>query len=304
MRRNLRTHRLAALAAKQHGVVATRQLLQIGFTERAISHAAASGRLHRTHRGVYAVGHTQLTAHGHQLAAVLACGREAVLSHGSAAWLWDLSPTRPSTPHVTVPHRGHGRRSIRVHHAPGLAATDRGLRESIPVTSIARTLLDLAAVASRQRIERLVEAAERSRALDLRHIEPLLSRAGGHRGAARLRSALALYNEPEPTRSDWEGAFLDLVRAASLPPPAVNARINGYEVDFLWRAELLVVELDSWGFHRTRAAFERDRLRDDDLRVAGVEVVRLTWRRMQNEPDVVTDRLRRMLARRRDSLGA
>ena len=132
MRKELRTQRLADLATKQYGVVATRQLLNIGYTERAIAHATSVGRLHRIHHGVYAVGHTQLTAHGHQLAAVLACGKTALLSHGSAAWLWDLSPTRPSTPHVTVPLRPTaGARSTSISRRASRARTEPCARASL-----------------------------------------------------------------------------------------------------------------------------------------------------------------------------
>ena len=299
MHDQLRTHaRLSALAARQHGVVSHRQLHTLGYGKDAIFHQARAGRLIRIHRGVYAVGHARLTAHGHSLAAVMACGPEALLSHRSAAWLWDLFPTCPSTPEVTVPTRGHRKRSLRLHSAPSLTPADRAIREHIPVTSLPRTLLDLAAVVPR-RLERALEQAERLGLFDLAAIDSLLARVPGHRGVRPLRSALAVHRPTAFTRSELERMFLGLVRKASLPTPSVNAFIAGHEVDMLWMDHGLVVELDGFEHHRSRAAFERDRERDEELKLSGLDVVRFTARRVRADPAGVASALASLLARSR-----
>ena len=290
---------LAELAEQQHGVVARRQLLALGFSGGGIVRAVGSARLHPIHRGVYAVGHARLSGHGHHLAAVLACGSRALLSHLSAAWLWDLLAAGPTRPEVTAPHRGHRRRSIRVHHSTCLGAADAASHEGIPVTSVARTLLDVAGVLSPPRLERALEQAERLQRLDLHRLQETMSGCLGHRGVRRLGAALDLYREPVATRSELERAFLDLIRSAGLARPSVNVQVAGHEVDFLWRDEGIAVELDGFEFHGTRAAFERDRARDHDLQMEGIQVVRLTWRRLQDEGAEVAERLGAGLRQRR-----
>jgi hypothetical protein len=292
------------LAKEQHGVVARRQLRAIGYGDRTISRQRQAGRLHLIHRGVYAVGHRRLSGHGQAMAAVLACGPDALLSHGSAAWLWGLLPASPFPHHVTVPCRGHRRRSITLHHASALTPQDHATRDTIPVTSIPRTLLDLAARLSPTWLDRTVELSERLELFDLRAVDSLLARTRGHPGHGRLRRILAAYREPAFTRSELERRFLELVRKCGLPQPSVNFFVAGCEIDVYWPHERFGVELDGFEFHRTRAAFERDRRRQEDLKMAGIEIVRLTSRRIEREPEQVADRLRVLLARRRAELAA
>jgi very-short-patch-repair endonuclease len=302
MRGKLRSHqRLAALASHQYGVVSRRQLVRLGYSEAAIDRMASSGRLQPVHRGAYAVGHARLSPHGRCLAAVLACGPRALLSHGSAAWLWDLSPTCPTPAHVTVPTHGRSRASIRLHHAPALTDEDRTLREGIPVTALPRTLLDLASIAPR-RLERAIEHTEQLGLFDLRPVESLLARCAGHPGAGRLRHALDAYRGPTFTRSELERRFLRLVREAGLPPPSVNTFTAGYELDAYWPLERFAVELDGYEFHKTRAAFEHDRIRQEELKLAGIEMVRVTDRRIADDPEGVARRLKTLLAQRRLAL--
>lgn len=299
MREEMRTHRcLAELAARQYGVVSSAQLLRLGYSKSAIGRAAATKRLHRIHRGVYAVGHKRLSGHGRCLAAVLGCGRGAMLSHSSAAWLWGLVPTCSLPVEVSVPRRGHRRSSIRVHHAPALGDEDRVLREHIPVTSMSRTLLDLAASVPSRQLERAIERSEQLKLFDLRDIDSLLARTVGHPGTGRLRRALNLYREPAVTRSPLERRFLALVREAGLPIPSVNVFVAGYELDMYWEREHFAVELDGYEHHGTRGAFERDRVRQEELKLAGIEMIRLTARRLAQEPTLVMERLATLLERR------
>jgi very-short-patch-repair endonuclease/predicted transcriptional regulator of viral defense system len=285
------------LAAKQHGVVAHWQLPARGIGRGLVERRLESGRWQAVHLGVYSVGHAPLTARGRWMAAVLACGAEAVLSHQSAAALWGIRGTSRAVIDVTVPARGRkNRRRIAVHRVRTLHAEDRGAVDGIPVTSVPRTLLDLAEVVAPRALERVFEEAERLRVLDLRAVQSALDRSHGRRGARALRALVAEYrDEPPPTRSELERDFLDLCRDAGLPRPAVNARVGEYEVDMLWRSERLVVEIDGRGFHQARAAFERDRRRDAQLQVDRYRVVRITYRRLTREPRAVADMIGRLL---------
>ncbi|MEK6277465.1 MAG: type IV toxin-antitoxin system AbiEi family antitoxin domain-containing protein [Actinomycetota bacterium] len=277
---------LARLAERQHGVVARRQLFALGLGPRTIERRIARERLHRIHRGVYAVGHRSLSAHGHWLAAVLAAGPGAVLSHRSAAALWELRPAAGSRIDVTV--RARARRSrprIAIHVTRDLRDRDRVQRAGIPVTSVARTLLDLGGMLSEAQLARAVEEAERLDRLDLRAIDDVCLRGRGRRGLGALLGVLADHSDPVPlTRSELERAFLDLCHEHRLPLPRVNHFIAGFEVDAVWLGQRLVVELDGYAFHRTRGAFERDRARDAALLLAGYRVLRFTHRRLEREP--------------------
>lgn len=292
---------MAELAARQHGVVSASQLADLGYQPKAISRASQAGRLHRIHRGAYAVGHARLSPHGRQLAAVLACAPGAFLSHDSAGWLWGLLDWRPGSVHVTTISRRHRKSSIRMHRAP-LIDEDMATRDGIPVTAVPRNLLDLAATRHRERVPRLVERAEALELFDLAAVDSVLGRFGGHRGAGRLRHAVELYRPPAFTRSQLERRFLDLVREAGLPVPAMNVIVAGYELDAYWERERFAVELDVFETHGTRGAFERDRLRQENLKLSGVEMVRITGRRLDREPDAVIESVGRLLARRRTEL--
>lgn len=287
-------HKLAALAARQHGVVSRKQLLALGLKRDAIEYRLKVKRLHALHRGVYAVGHPRLTLKGSWLAAVLACGEEALLSHRTAAALWGLMRS-PATPVHVSSKRGRGRQGIFVHGGQ-IPREDRTIRDAIPVTSVERTLLDLAEVVDEQRLERAFEEADRLGLLELAALERICERALGRRGIRPVRKLVAAAREPEMVRSPLEGRFVEFCRKHQLPPPALNSTVLGFEVDALWPAQRLIVELDGFAFHQHRAAFERDRARDASLQAAGYRVIRLTHRRLQEDGRRVAHELRRLLA--------
>jgi hypothetical protein len=252
-----------------------------------------AGRLHPIHRGVYAVGHSALSHLGRRMAAALACGPEAVLSHQPAADLLGLRRSSSPIIHVTVPGRTRrGPEGIRVHRVRLLHPEDVMQWERIPVTSFGRTLLDLAEVVDMRQLIRAIEQAERLRRFDLMEIDRLLARSRGRHGSAPLRKALAeMHGEPPQVRSDWERDFLDFCGEFALPRPELNVIVEGYEVDALWRDAKVIVELDSYAFHRSRQAFEEDRRRDSVLQLAGYIVLRVTWRRLETEPRAVAEML-------------
>src|SRR3954453_10304861 len=235
--------RMGEIATRQHGVIARRQLLELGLGPRSVENDVERGWLHPVHRGVYAVGHRRLTREGNFMAALLACGPQSLLSHRSAAWLWELAPASLTLPEVTVPHGARRHPGIGMHRSRTLTKDDRDIVDAIPVTRVPRTLLDLAAVAPR-RIDSALERAERMGIFDLVAIHSLLERCGRHRGAPKLRRALGLYVPLPQTRSELERRFLTMIASAGLPRPAVNAVVAGHEVDVLWSPQRLVVELD------------------------------------------------------------
>jgi len=294
---------LAELAGRQHGVVSLAQLIsELGYSHSAVTRAAAAGRLHRLHRGVYAVGHTSLSLHGRCLAAVFACGPGALLSHHSAAWLWGLANWSPIPLSVTVPGPRSARSSIRLRRARGLVAEDRDKIDCIPVTAVPRTALDLAATLRARQLPRLLERAEELRLFDLRPFEDLLSRTRGHPGFGPLRSALDAYRPAPFTRSDTERRLLELVIAAGLPRPVTGFVEAGYELDIYWPDARFAVELDTYETHGSRQAFEDDRLRQENLKLEGVEMIRITGWRLDREPKQVVERITRLLAQRRETL--
>lgn len=294
---------LAELAKAQHGVVSIRQLLgSLGYSQSAVARRVASGHLHRLYQGVYAVGHTSLSLRGQCLAAVLACGPGALLSHGSAAWLWEISARGPAPFHVTGPIRRRPKTPLRVHHSEILVAADRALVDNIPVTALPRTLLDIAAGPQRS-FERALERSEQQEIFDLGATEELLSRAGGHPGVRRLRRGIDIFRPRGAVfRSKLERRFLEAVEAAGLPRPSVNVFVAGYELDMYWEEERLAVELDVFETHGTRSSFESDRLRDEELKLSGLETIRVTGPRFDREPEQVLASVSRLLERRRRAL--
>src|SRR4051794_2741076 len=209
MREEMRSHQqLAELAGEQHGVVSFGQLRRLGFSAPAIGRLSRAGRLHRVHRSVYAVGHATLSDHGHCLAAVLACGTGAVLSHAAAARLWGLRPDLAKPVDVTVPSHGQRRRGIALHHSCTLTASEHGRLSGIPTTALARTLLDVAAVSPEWKLNNAVERAERLDLLDISAIDSMLRRRRGDRGAARLRRAIEIYRIPVFSRARSERLFV------------------------------------------------------------------------------------------------
>jgi len=295
------SHReLADLAERQHGIVSIRQLTgPLGYSQTGVHRDVSAGRLHRLYRGVFAVGHTNLSLQGQCLAAVLACGPDALLSHVSAAWLWDLTKTSPLPASVSTPLHRRRRPGIRVHEARSLAAEDRALREVIPVTSLPRTLLDVAATVRFDWLEKMVERSEDLELFDLRAVEGLLGRTVGHPGHGRLRKAIALYKPSSFTRSTLEKRFLELCLEAGLPQPRTNFVAYGFELDCYWPEFRFAVELDVFETHGSRAAFERDRKRQEDLLLAGVGMTRVTGPRLEREPRQVIRRVALLLEQRR-----
>lgn len=284
---------IAALAREQHGVVSRRQLLAAGVGPSAIKNRLRKGRIHRIHRGVYAIGHDRIDIRGRWHAAVLACGEGAVLSHQSAAALWGL--VRPYGPvHVTARYGWASRRHIQLHESH-LRPTERTTKDGIPVTSVARTLFDLAEAADCRRLERTWEEADRLGLLELRAVERVCELSYGRRGIKPIRRLLAEARAPSITRSALEERFAEFCRQHRLPPPATNVTLLDREVDAYWSGPRLVVELDGFAYHRHRAAFERDRARDAALQATGYRVIRLTHRRLQAEPEAIAAELRKLL---------
>jgi very-short-patch-repair endonuclease len=237
------------------------------------------------------------------MAAVLAA-RPALASHLSAGWIWGLLRYRPGTIHVTAPAPRRAKRPFVVHFAD-LPGRDRRVLENIPVTSLARTLLDLAAMLSPTQLERALERAEELGRFDLVALEDVLGRAGHHPGVANLRRTLAIYRDQDPAfeRSKLERRFRRLVKKAGLPRPAMNLNVLGYELDAYWEPEQFVVELDVYETHGSHAAFESDRLRQEDLKLKGVEMIRVTGPRLDREPEAIVARVAAHLEQRRRQLG-
>jgi very-short-patch-repair endonuclease/predicted transcriptional regulator of viral defense system len=287
---------VAALAHRQHGVVSMPQLRALGLERGAIEWRLGGGRLHRVHRGVYAVGHRRLAVRGRMWAAVLACGgvHAAALSHRTAAAVWDLNPLPAGRLDVTSLRRSTSTGTLRVHRGDTLNPLNDVVRQpdGLPVTTVARTLADLAQVLTPHQLERACHRAEVLRQLDAAAIEEMLKRLPG-RPSRSLRRALASLAaaDPDTTRSELEERFLALVADAELPRPRVNATVAGHEVDFLWRASRVIAETDGAAAHLTPTAFDEDRSRDAELQIAGFRVVRFTWRQVTRYPDGVAETL-------------
>jgi very-short-patch-repair endonuclease len=277
--------KVAWTAARQHGVVDHAQLLEAGLTTAAIKHRAAAGWLHRKHRRVYAVGHAGLTQRGCWMAAVLSGGDEAVLSHRSAGALWGICLDAPF-PEITAPLHS---RSGRIVHKGAIRPGDTLIVDGIRVTKVGRTLLDLAEVLSLEQLVDAIDKATNTRRLGRGTMSSVIKSSRGRRGLKPLKQAL-LITRPQDvlTRSELERRALRLIRRGRLEPPEVNVRLHGYEVDLLWRAQRLVVELDSREHHGTDTAQDRDTRRTGNLRKHGYTTLRFTWRQVVNDPDWVT----------------
>jgi very-short-patch-repair endonuclease len=258
---------VARIAGRQHGVVSVEQLRRAGLDKRAISRRVRTARLHPVHRGVYAVGHSRLTFDGRCMAAALALGDGAAVSHRSAAAVWGMLPTHEGSIEITIPGDGgrEKRKGIKVHRSSTLIAGISTRRRGIAVTKPARTLRDLHRTVPQPVYQRAVR-----RSLDL-----------------RLISSADLAHEPDLTRSELERLFRRLSRRRRIPAPEVNAHVGRYEVDFLWREASVIVETDSFRHHGHRAAFEIDRARDADLQAQGYRVLRFTYRQVKDDPDSV-----------------
>ncbi|MGI8413828.1 MAG: type IV toxin-antitoxin system AbiEi family antitoxin domain-containing protein [Solirubrobacteraceae bacterium] len=288
---------ISLVVSRQHGNVTRKQLVALGVDDDGIAYGVSLGRLYRVHRGVYSVGRPATTALERAGAAVLACGPGAALSHGSAATLWGWRKHRqPRMFEVTVPgdRRPVG---IVVHRAGALTPRDLTTHLGIRVTSPARTLLDWAPALSDKALGRAVNDARLSRYLHLRDLAEVLARFPRHPGARRLVPFLV--NGDGPTRSELEDAFRSFCRRFELPRPQLNVRVAGREVDAYFESERLIVELDGWRFHSSRAAFERDRVQDADAMAHGLGTVRVTWDRLTAQPGREADRLHAIMRARR-----
>jgi hypothetical protein len=267
-------------AGRQFGVLSGAQLREVGIGRGAVQNAVRAGRLHRVHHGVYALGHTLLRPEGHRLAAVLACGPGAVLSHRSAASHWELLAADQERIDVTATRGRHPVPGIRLHTSRSLDAQDTTNHEGIPITTVHRTLLDLAATTRADQLERALAQAMYLQLYDQRAIDDVIARSNGHRGTNVLKEATK--QEPQITKSMWEIRMLALVRGAGLPEPITNRSLHAPDhgeckPDFYWPAYDLIVETDGWEAHRTLAAFRSDRAKDAALTAAGYKVLRFTW---------------------------
>jgi very-short-patch-repair endonuclease len=301
--------RVQELAAAQHGVVTRAQLLALGLTARMIARRVAQQRLWPLHRGVYRVG-PDISPYAGDMAAVLACGAGALLSHWSAASL--VERERPSRPPARGPARGVDvtvigrdcgvRPGIRSHRVSRLDAAELTVLHGIPTTTPSRTLLDLAfeLVSKRKlrELERVVTRWDSRGIASAGSVLELLARHRYRRGAGRLRAIAASLAEPALTRSKAEELFRRLVRTALLPEPAVNVVVAGCEVDFMWAAARVIVEVDGYAFHSARDRFENDRDRDVRLEAAGYTVIRVTWRQVTREPVAVIGPIAFLLGQR------
>ena len=288
--------RIAGLAARQHNVIDTRDLRALGVNPSAARRRAADLRLRRLHHGVYAVG--QVDQKGRWLAAVRAVGPDAVLSHRDAAALHGLRRCDRRSIEVTTSRHLRPRSGIAIHQTRALHPHDRTSVAGIPVTSIPRTLLDLAAVVDRSQLRRACEEAERLRVLDTSAIQDLLARSNGRHGLFALRALLGY--DPAPTiesKSELESRFMDLIREHDLPSPRLNVLVEGFLVDAYWPAARLVVELQSYAYHSHRTAFERDHAKLARLKLAGFESLALTWRQVTTEQAGTAELIRRLLTR-------
>ena len=292
-----REKRIAAIAEAQRGRAARRQLLSAGISSSAIGRMIDRGRLHPVHPGVYTVGHDAPVPLGDETAALLACGEHAVLSHHSAAALWGLIPEGDGSIHVTIRDR-HGPRpdGVTVHRTNSLTRGEVRIVEDLPVTSPARTLTDIASEVDDRTFERAVNEALVQRLVSERELGKAAAARRGRPGGRTLAALLGRQREPSITRSEAERRLRGLLRAAQLPEPSANARVHGFEVDFYWPQLGVVVEVQGYKFHSGRAAFERDTRKAAKLAAAGLTVLYVTWRQMEEEPYAVVARVAQALA--------
>lgn len=289
---------MARLANGQHGVVGRLQLLELGLKAWEIKRWVRSGRLTPLHREAFAFGHTVLSRNGRWHAAVLACGAEAVLSHRSAGALWGLAGDSRVGIDVTAPGGRQfrpGRLGIRLHRCRFHDRRELTTHRGIPVTSVARTLFDLAEVVNFGSLTKAWEEADRLKLLRLSEVEWVCEHGYGRRSLRPTRRLLAEGRAAETVRSPLEERFLRFCHERGIPTPATNAHVLDHEVDCLWPAARLIAELDSWEFHAHRHAFERDRARDPKFLLAGYRTIRVTSRRLDTEADELAAEIKGLL---------
>lgn len=278
-------HREAwGLVRRQHGIVARRQLLELGFTSMAIRHRVARGRLHPVRTGVYSVGRPQITREGRWMAAVLACGTEVMLSHRSAAALWGFGEETPGVIDVSIARHSSLRRpGIRVHDRAGLWNRDVGSHLGIPVTAPVRTFLDLTTVAGPKTIERAINEADKLDVIDADALRRALDDYPGQPGIRPLRRILDEHTF-RLSDDELERLFRPLAASAGLPVPLTKHMLDEFEVDFFWPDLDLVVETDGWRYHRTPSAQTRDALRFQTHTAAGRTPLRFSHWQVKYEP--------------------
>jgi very-short-patch-repair endonuclease/predicted transcriptional regulator of viral defense system len=289
--------RICAVTANTHAVITNEELCCLGLSQAAIQRRVTCGRLQVLYRGIYAVGPI-VTAQGQWLAAVRAHGPNAVLSHRSAAVHWGILSWRTRQIEISFAGRSgrKARRGVTLHRPVRLCTDEMTEHERIPVTTPARTLLDLAAVLPRRALERAIDEAQRLRLHDEHALRRTLEANRGRRGASLLASVFDHHAAGSTlTRSELEELFLKLCVGHGLPRPRVNVQVGHYEVDFLWPEQSLIVETDGHASHGTRAAFERDRARDAHLTARGYRVMRFTYRQITAEPAKVASLIARLL---------
>jgi very-short-patch-repair endonuclease len=286
---------IAELAGRQHGRVARRQLVALGLSGDAIDRRIRAKRLLPVYGGVYAVGHDAGSRESAWMAAVLAGGAGAVLSHRSAAAHWGIWPVSGGAIDVTTPRGQYPRRGIRFHRSY-LPADEVTIKDGITVTTVPRTLFDMAAGLDMPRLERAINEAEVQRLWDELSLDVLLDRYPRRPGTRNVRAALDKRRAgTRLTRSELEELFLAFAERANLPRPELNVLIEGFLVDCVWREPRLVIEVDGWQTHRTRAAFERDREKSRLLQAAGWRCVPVTYLQLRDEPRELARDVRRML---------
>jgi Protein of unknown function (DUF559) len=293
------TAAIRALAERQHGVVAHRQLLELGAARNMVLGRHQAGLLIPLHQGIYAVGHQRLTREGRWMAAVLACGDGAVLSHFSAGHLWGVcgshGPIEVLRQSGGFKPEGH-HRGVWLHQTRRLDSWELTMERGIPVATMERALLDSAGRTDAKRLERMFVQAYKRDGFSWPRLARILKRTRGRKGAGKLRR-IATEIDPEAleTKSVSEVDFLALCREANLPTPAVNVLVEGHLVDFLWLEQKVIVETDSWSHHGDRLAFEKDRQTDVDLIAAGYDVHRTTYKMLGRNPRPLLNNVRRAL---------
>lgn len=294
---------IARLAERQHGVVARRQVEGMGLGRRGIEVRLRSGRLHRIHAGVYAVGHRAISGRARWMAAVLFCGPEAVLSHRSAAALWGIRNPTSGAIEVTTPAKSRSRGAIRRHYSR-LPADEVTEQDGIPVTTVPRTVFDIAAQSGADDAEAALRQAEYLRLYDRLSLPDLLDRYPGRRGSKAVRQCLARRRLTAGRGRSWlEDVFLPFLDRHELPRPGqlnawIEVRGKRVEVDCYWPQLSAIVELDGFAAHGTRIAFREDRARDRRLLAAGYGVARIAPEQLEDEPAEVAADLRALLVTR------
>jgi predicted transcriptional regulator of viral defense system len=291
------------IAGEQFGVVSREQLEALGLTGEAAIKRALSGRLYRVHQRVYSLTPQVMTKRGVLMAAVLACGPGATLSHNSAAYLWGLVDKWAEPIDVTAPNRrGRSPDGVTAHRDGSLQPIDKTRLYGIPCTSLARTLLDYGGIVREWELRRAVAQAEVLGVLDWRAVRSILRRGHRRRGVARLRLVVdSLHPQTKRTRGELERLFLAMCIRADLPQPEVNIWLDvpggkPLQADFLWRDARLILEADSRRFHDTASAFEYDRKREQRFQVAKWRVSRCTWAQVEHEPKRLAATIEALLA--------